>query len=48
MKTKKIIKKALKHPEQHSAAELLYFQLVKKAYKASKKAKKVRQTEDAA
>ncbi len=49
MKTdKKIIKNALKHPEQHSQAELLYFQLMKKARKAQKKAAKIRQTEDAA
>ena len=49
MKTdKKIIKKALKHPEQYSTGELLYFQLIKKERKAQKKAAKVRETEDAA
>ncbi len=43
MKDKTIIKNALKHPELHSSAELLYFKLMKKANKAFKK---VRQEAD--
>ncbi len=42
MKTKKIIKQALKQPELYTEAELAYFRLMKKARKAKKQAKKVR------
>ena len=38
MKTdKKIIKKALKHPELYSEGDLLYFKLIKKTLKAQAK-----------
>ena len=43
MKTKKIIKQALKHPELFTPEELDYFRLMKKARKDSKKRKEVRQ-----
>ena len=46
MKTKKIIKQALKQPELFTQAELDYFRLIKKAKKAKKNAKKVRNEED--
>ena len=45
MKTKKIIKQALKQPELYSEAELAYLRLVKRVRKAAKQAKKVRQDE---
>ena len=45
MKTKKIIKQALKQPELYTEAELAYLRLVKKARKAKKQAKKVRPEE---
>ena len=41
MKTKKAIKKALKHPELYSDAELDYFRLMKKARKEYKAKQKV-------
>ncbi len=47
MKDKTVIKKALKHPELHSSAELLYFKLIKKTLKAEKKAVKVHKAEEA-
>jgi len=40
MKTNKIIKKALKHPELFSQEELLYFHLVKRERKRVKQLKK--------
>jgi len=43
MKTKKIIKQALKQPELYTEAELAYIRLVKKERKAKKQEKKVRQ-----
>ena len=43
MKTKKIIKQALKQPELYTEAELAYLRLVKRERKAKKLAKKVRQ-----
>ena len=46
MKTKKIIKQALKQPELYTEAELAYLLLVKRERKAKKHAKKVR-SEDA-
>ncbi len=45
MKTKKIIKRALKQPELYTEAELAYIRLVKRERKAKKLAKKVRQDE---
>ena len=39
-KTKKIIKKALKHPERFTEAELLYFELYNKERKRQKKIRK--------
>ena len=42
MKTKKIIKQALKQPELFTEGELAYMRLVKRARKARKQAKKVR------
>ena len=45
MKTKKIIKQALKQPELYTEAELAYLRLMKKAKKAKKQAKKVRPEE---
>ena len=45
MKTKKLIKRALKSPELFSEAELQYFNLVKKAQKKHKKAKKLLETD---
>ena len=42
MKTKKIIKQALKQPELYTEAELAYIRLVKRERKAKKLAKKVR------
>ena len=45
MKTKKIIKKALKHPELYSEAELNYFRLMKKARKDYKKKQEVHKGE---
>lgn len=36
MKTKKLIKKAIKHPELFSPAELSYFQLIRKVEKENK------------
>ena len=42
MKTKKIIKQALKQPELYTEAELAYLRLVKRERKAKKQAKKVR------
>ena len=45
MKTKKIIKQALKQPELYTEAELAYIRLVKRERKAKKLAKKVRQDE---
>ena len=46
MKTKKIIKQALKQPELYSEAELAYLRPVKRARKAAKQAKKVRQDDE--
>jgi hypothetical protein len=46
MKTKKIIKQALKQPELYSEAELACLRLVKRARKAAKQAKKVRQDDE--
>ncbi len=43
MKTKKIIKQALKQPELYTEAELAYIRLVKRERKAKKLEKKVRQ-----
>ncbi len=45
MKTKKIIKQALKQPELYTEAELAYIRLVKRERKAKKLAKKVRPEE---
>ena len=42
MKTKKIIKQALKHPELYTPEELSYLLLVKRARKKLKKEKEVR------
>ena len=42
MKTKKIIKQALKQPELYTEAELAYIRLVKKERKAKKQEKKIR------
>tara|TARA_R110001592_G_scaffold221327_4_gene476117 strand:+ start:646 stop:819 length:174 start_codon:yes stop_codon:yes gene_type:complete len=40
LKTKKLIKRALKHPELFTEGEVQYFELVKKERKERKKAKK--------
>ena len=48
MKTKKIIKQALKHPELYTPGELDYFRLMKKARKEAKKRKQTRSDEQAA
>jgi|GEM_PF-3400434 hypothetical protein len=39
MKTKKLLKKALKHPELHTEAELIYFQKWLDLKKQAKSAK---------
>ncbi len=46
MKTKKIIKRALKQPELYSEAELIYFELWKKAKKELKDAKRKARSDD--
>ena len=40
MKTKELLKRALKKPELFTEAELLYFKLMKKEQKELKKSKK--------
>jgi len=40
MKTKELLKRALKHPELFTSAELQYFKLMKKYKKRNKKDKK--------
>ena len=46
MKTKQIIKQALKQPELYTEGELAYIRLVKKERKIKKQEKKVRKQED--
>lgn len=41
-KTKKIVKEALRHPEQHAPADLLFMQILRKE---QKRIKKVRESE---
>ena len=45
MKTKKIIKQALKQPELYTEAELQYFNLIRQARKQRKKKKKRLETD---
>jgi hypothetical protein len=44
MKTKELIKRALKHPDLYTNAELKYFKLFKKQQKAQKKAEKEKES----
>jgi hypothetical protein len=46
MKTKKIIKQALKQPELYTEGELAYIRLVKRERKAKKQEKKIRLDEN--
>jgi len=45
MKTKKLIKRALKSPELFTDAEIQYFNLIRLARKKKKKERKLRETD---